>query len=204
MKRNGFNAALHDLRNGTLRFDQFAIEYRENFERWAHYFYDRWPQHHLLVEDLIQEALFETWRAADIWDETRGSSLGAFVRFRVGRKLRVEIERVLGWPKKGAGWTGWGHVNWIDVDESAHRIPGDSDPERRSMVREAASKMPLDVPMMEDVVRGIGVGMSTHTVARRIWDDPMRRIMYDLTSPEQTLKVVRSMVNTAPKILSHR
>lgn len=198
-----WSSALAALRSGDLDFDQFARTHRDRFERWGGYFHARWPQNQLSVEDLAQEAMIECWRAVDIWDPTR-SSLVAFVNFRVGRKLRVELERVLGWPKKSAHWDSWLSAQWIDADESPDLVVAGDDPERRSMVRDAARAIPPEVPMMEDVVRGVGAGMPLPVVAQRLWDDLNRRCMYGLESQDQTLRAVTTMARSAPRFIERK
>lgn len=204
MSRPGFRAELLALRACELDFNTFAAANADRFRKWAaHYFY-RWPQTTLDVEDLAQEGLIEAWRAVDEWDPSRTSDVVRFVEYRVGRKIRVELERVLGWPNKSRGKKA---VRPLSIDaaidamgSSAARIDrgvvaalrapdGRLTAEEREIVREAAHAAPD--ALTADVIAGIGVGMTAPAIARHIHEDDARRARYGLTSYPDALRAVK-------------
>jgi len=189
------------LRAGTLDFDAFARTHEARFRRWAAYYFERWPQRALCVEDLVQEARIEAWRAVDSWDPTRGVALERYVEYQVGRKLRLELERVLGWPKKSRGTKA---VRPISVHTP---IPGEGKTRDTIQDRlEAGALSPEDLAMVEslvarmtdpfevDVLRGVARGMSSAVLATYLYADPERRLAYRLDSVEQTARRVPHVV----------
>lgn len=200
-----FAQDLGALREGRLTFARFAARHGDRFRRWAAYFYERWPQRTLDVEDLVQEALLEAWRAVDTWDPD-GAAIDRYVEYQVGRKLRVELERVLGWPKK-AGARRPGSPEQKPVRPLSMALPGveravealgeeaTSGPFERLVVREAAESAPDD--LTRDVIAGIGSGLSARALAAYLWEDAGRRIRYRLDSREHAVRVVRRAVRQA-------
>ncbi len=183
-----FAVDLQALRDGGLDFDTFATQHAGRFRRWAAHFFARWPQTALDLDDLVQEGLIEAWRAVDAWEPGR-ASLERFVEYRVGRKLRVELERVLGWPKKSRGQKPVRPLSMsVDginrkvtrtmVDES---LPA---PERLELEDTLAA---LDDPLTREVVAGVGLGLSIRAIAARIYADPKRRLAYRLDSDDHAL-----------------
>lgn len=177
------------LRAGSLTFNRFEATHTARFSRWAAHFYNRWPQSALDMDDLVQEGLLEAWRAVDEWDPSKPVKLERFVEYRVGRKLRVELERVLGWPKKSRGQKAVRPESLTKVEVArtvARRLVDTSvTPPDRIELAEVASV--LDDPMARDVVAAVGLGMSIRTAAARIYDDPDRREAYGLKDSNHAL-----------------
>lgn len=202
MSRPGFRAELLALRAGELDFNTFAEANAERFRKWAAHYFHRWPQTALDVEDLAQEGLVAAWRAVDEWDPEKTADVVRFVEYQVGRKIRVELERVLGWPNKSRGKKA---VRPLSIDAAVDRAAAgdDSDPvlgvlrrqddrltaEQREIVREAAAAAPD--ALTRDVIGGIGVGMNAPAIARHIFDDDARRARYGLASYPDALKAVK-------------
>lgn len=192
MRRHaGFAADLEALRSEGLPFGRFAMLHAERFRRWARHYWARWPQRFLDVEDLTQEALLEAWRAVDEFDPERGTALDRFVEYRVGRKLRVELERVLGWPKKSRGTTAPKFYSILESDEPS-APPAVLD--RLHLEQVAAS---FDDDLSREVVAGVGLGLPLRAIAARIWDDPDKRIRYRLDDSDHAVRRVRSVVRRA-------
>lgn len=201
MSRPGFRAELLALRAGELDFNTFAEANADRFRKWASHYFHRWPQTVLDVEDLAQEGLLAAWRAVDEWDPEKADVV-RFVEYQVGRKIRVELERVLGWPNKSRGKKA---VRPLSIDAAVDRAAAgdDSDPvlgvlrrqdgrltaEQREIVRDAAAAAPD--ALTRDVIAGIGVGMNAHAIARHIFDDDARRARYGLASYPDALKAVK-------------
>lgn len=191
-----YSSDLSDLRNGDLTFDNFAKSHKVTFGKWASYFLARWPQSSIDHEDLVQEAMIEAWRAVDAWDPERVplAPLESFVRFRVGRKLRIELERVLGWPKKTRGHEAIRPVSrddsnlakWIDgntwnVDRSI------SQPDRIELVETIGETLKDQPQLLREVTMGVGMGLSFRGVASKLFADQKSREAYEFESSEHAL-----------------
>lgn len=183
-----FAADLQALREGGLGFDTFAARHGGRFRRWAAHFYARWPQTSLDLDDLVQEGLIEAWRAVDAWDPEK-AKLERFVEYRVGRKLRVELERVLGWPKKSRGQKPVRPVSLsleaVERAVSRKLVDATLPPPERLELSEALEA--LDDPLTREVMAGVGLGLSIRAVAARIYADPARRLEYQLDSDDHAL-----------------
>lgn len=195
-----FSNDLAALRAGTLDFDAFARAHEARFRRWASYYFERWPQRILCLDDLVQEARIEAWRAVDSWDPTRGVALERYVEYQVGRKLRLELERVLGWPKKSRG------TKAVRPTSLNATVPGDGRRDTLQDRLESGALSPEDLAMVEslvarmadpferDVLRGVARGMSSAVLATYLYEDPERRLAYRLDSVEQTARRVPHVV----------
>lgn len=202
-----FATDLDRLRAGDLDFDRFAARYRKVFEGWARHYMRQFPaQRALDVNDLVQEALVVAWRAVDTWDPERGPTLLAFVRYAIGRQLRVELERVLGWPKRAGARRPGSSASAPVVPISTHTVlqrSGASQHRHRPLtiqdLIEGREPSPEDHAIVEslaatlpewdaDVLRGIARGMSSRVLATYLYDDPSRRAAYGLESPEQAAR----------------
>lgn len=187
-----YGSDLSDLRNGDLTFDDFAGKYQAKFGKWATHFITRWPQTVIDHEDLVQEALIEAWRAVDAWDPNR-SSLETFVNFRVGRKLRVELERVLGWPKKarhhGIRPISMDDPNWNEIQGSSDQsIPVCMKIELIETIDETLKDEPQ---LLREVTMGVGLGLSFRGVASKLFTDPEAREVYDFESSDHALLMAK-------------
>lgn len=186
---------LEALRAGEMSFDRFATANRGRFRRWAGYFKERWPQRALDLEDLVQEGLLAAWRAVDRFDPTRGVTLERYVEYQVGRAIRNEIDRVLGWPDKRRGHA---PVRPLSLDDDAaarrHVIELDSrevSPEAKLLIAEASDRLrDSGDELAAEVAVGIGLGMSADAVAVHLYDDPSRRIRYRFDSRSDAAKKV--------------
>lgn len=189
-----FSSDLEALRAGSITFNTFARTHDSRFRRWAAYYFERWPQRALCVADLVQEGLLEAWRAVDAWDPTRGVALERFVEYQVGRRLRMELERVLGWPKKSRGTKAVRPISanvpaFANGDTVQDRIEsGALTPEDLATIESAAAA--CKDPFEADVIRGIGRGMSPAVLATYLYEDPDRRVAYRLDSVEHTARRV--------------
>lgn len=194
---------LEALRGGSVSFDAFARKHEARFRRWAAYYFERWPQRALCIDDLVQEARLEAWRAVDAWDPTRGVALERFVEYQVGKRLRLELERVLGWPKKSRGTKAVrpisiqtpinphaGEVGGSTIEDRL--ASGNLGPDDIALVMSIAKKLPdaLD----RDVLMGVARGMNPAVLATYIYDDPERRRAYRLDSVEQTARRIPHVV----------
>ena len=191
---------LLELRAGALTFDTFAARHASRFRRWAGYYIDRFRPPALDREDLVQEALLEAWRSVDTWDSTRGVELSRFVEYRVGRKLRVECERVLGWPDRRRGKRAVRplSLSLVRLDELA----SSSSPLVRLELEE--SLRGVQGGLRRDVVAGVGLGMGLHVVAAHLYDDPEKRARYGFESREDAVRRVRREVRLQAKIEKKR
>ncbi len=197
---------LLELRLGWITFDRFTALHAGRFRRWAGYYFDRFRPHGLDVEDLVQEALLEAWRSVDTWDPTRGSEFGKFielerfVEFRVGRKLRVECERVLGWPDKRRGKRA---VRPLSLSLTRlEELPVASRAVARVELEEALQRVPDG--LRRDAVAGVALGMGLHVVAAHLYDDPEKRDLYGFESPEDAVRQVRREVRRQAKVEKNR
>jgi RNA polymerase sigma factor (sigma-70 family) len=183
----GFSADLQGLRDGTLRFDAFARRHGPVMRRWALWFFARWPQRYLDPDDLVQEALIAAWRAVDSYDPDRGKTLLEYVQWQVGDRIRTELQRVLGWPKKSRGTH---PVRPVDITED-HLLALVQAPraEEIGILRQVAGS--LD-GIERDVVVGVGLGMSIPTVAARLYEDPEAREAYGLRTRRVAGMLARS------------
>lgn len=199
-----FGDDLQALRGGTLSFDAFAQRHANRFRRWAAHFYGRWPTTSLDLEDLVQEGLIEAWRAVDEW-RPDGAPLERFVEFRVGRKLRVELERVLGWPKKSRGQVAVRPLSMSlePVSMAVGALLVDTTLSAPDQIQLAQAVESLKDPMSRDVVAGVGMGMSLRVVASRIYADPDRREAYGLESEDHTLLRVHAAGRRAVRDFVH-
>ncbi len=195
-----YETDLLELRAGVLTFDAFAARHASRFRRWAGYYIDRFRPPSLDPEDLVQEALLEAWRSVDTWDPARGVELSRFVEYRVGRKLRVECERVLGWPDKRRGNKAVRplSLSLVRLEESA-TTPG-------ALARVELEEALLRVPegLRREVVAGVSLGMGLHVVAAHLYDDPEKRTRYGFTSREDAVRKVRREVRQQAKIEKKR
>lgn len=203
-----FAADLLALREGTLDFDRFGATHRERFRRWAAYFFERWPQRALDLEDLVQEALIEAWRSVDAYDPARGVTIDRFVEYRVGSRLRTELQRVLGWPKKSRGTkpvrpvsTSAPSVGRL-VDAESALGPSAFELE---VLRQVTAR--IADPLTREVAIGVGLGMPVRVLASYLYDDPERRILYRFDSIEHATRRVRTAARAAarhPAVVSSR
>lgn len=195
-----YESDLLELRAGALTFDAFAARHASRFRRWAGYYIDRFRPPALDPEDLVQEALLEAWRSVDTWDPARGVELARFVEYRVGRKLRVECERVLGWPDKRRGNKAVRplSLSLVRLEESA-LTPGAL---ARVELEEALLRVPAG--LRREVVTGVSLGMGLHVVAAHLYDDPEKRTRYGFTSREDAVRRVRREVRQQAKIEKKR
>lgn len=213
-----YEADLLELRAGALTFDQFAVAHAARFRRWAGYFIDRWRPPTLEREDLVQEALVEAWRSVDTWDSARGVELPRFVEYRVGRKLRVECERALGWPDKRRGYkpirplslftkVGSHPLNYspssirflsqsshAELEEAFSRVQGAA----RLELEEALARVPGG--LRRDAVAGVALGMPLHVVAAHLFADPGKRVEYGFASREEAVRMVRREIRQQAKV----
>lgn len=195
---------LLELRLGWITFDVFGARHSSRFRRWAGYYFDRFRPPGLDVEDLVQEALLEAWRSVDTWDPTRGTDrfveLDRFVEFRVGRKLRVECERVLGWPDKRRGKRAVRplSLSLAGIEEpatTAHALA-------RVELEETLSRVPGG--LRREAVTGVVLGMSLRVVAAHLYADPTKRVAYGFESREDAVRKVRCEVKQQAKIEKNR
>jgi len=191
-----FDRDLGALRDGALSFDRFAHRHRARFARWAQHFFSRWPQRALDVDDLHQEALLEAWRAVDEWDPAKGVALRRFVEYRVGRKLRVELERVLGWPKKSRGQAA---VRPMSIDASPKVATAvefarrhEAEAEERAALRQVVDEE--TDPLTAQVLAGVGLGMGASAVAAHLWADPEARLAHRFDSQAEARRRVRRVI----------
>lgn len=190
-RSKSFPRDLASLRDGSLGFGEFARRNTNTFRRWAGYFFNRWPQSALDVEDLAQEALIAAWRAVDSWDPSRGCALTRHVEVSVGRHLRQCLRRVLGWPDKRRGHVPVRHVP-LEVEIVDYRdVPGDAIDANRAF---SAWMMQESDPFRRDVVDAVRAGMPSRAVAAHIYSDPERRRVYQLASLSHALRGVRRVV----------
>jgi hypothetical protein len=167
------------LRAGTMSFDAFARLHSRTVRSICDYYYRRFPQQSLDLSDLEQEALLEIWRAVDTWDPDRGIPISKFVGYRMGRRVRCEIERVQGWPKKSRGTK-------APVFAELDQIP---------QFRLNVANLVLDCfpPGIErEIACGLVAGLSVDRVASTIWNE--RREEFGLTSEASTRKITKSLI----------
>lgn len=195
-----FDEDLHRLRAGDIPFDAFSRIHRTSFVRLAHRFMRQWRPVHLEAEDLAQHAMLTAWRSVDIWEDDRGVPLEAFVNYQMGRALRVECERDLGWPSKGRKDRADREPVRPVYDHEILTLVADksTDCERLAIGRAAAE---LFEGLQRDAVAGVVNGAPIKTIAQRAYADPVRREAYGLTTLEKTIRLVRTHVRTAPKII---
>ncbi len=191
---------LLDLRRGELTFDVFTVAHARRFRRWAGYYFDRFRPPSLDVEDLSQEALLEAWRSVDTWDPTRGTELGRFVEYRVGRKLRVECERVLGWPDKRRGKRA---VRPISLSLSRLEEPATAS---RALARVELEEALRRVPhgLRRVAVAGVALGMGLDVVASHLYADREKRAAYGFESRGDAVRKVRREVRIQAKVEKNR
>lgn len=189
-------ADLYALRSGELSFDTFSKKYKTVFENWVGYFYRRYTLHGLDIEDLIQEALIEAWRAVDLWDENR-ASLKKFVCYRVGERIDREIKRSLGWPRKGRSKP----AQQIDLPIAVDNRTTNNSLNQldRLVLLDVLSRLRTDLE--RDVVLGIALGASVRKVAANIYADPQRRLWYRFDSDEHAVRRVRKVVKDVTEYL---
>ena len=183
-----WEADLHALRSGALKFDSFARAHHERFERWARSLMG--ARARLLVslsrDDVVQVMMLTAWRAVDAWDPARRSRKGEpvelrrYVDWQIGKAVQVEMARELGWSRKGV-LTRRAPVRVEDlgalIDRRASVAPT---AERLSDARRrAASLGGLD----GDVASGIVSGLSLEQIATRVYADRPRKFAYRLDSP---------------------
>lgn len=222
MSRPGFRSDLLALRDGSLSFDDFARRHDTRFRKWAAHYFNRWPQTSLDLDDLAQEGIIEAWRAVDSWDPERTADVVRYVEYQVGRKIRVELERVLGWPNRSRGKAA---VRPESIDAAVEVFNRTSkstlvlsvlhgtnarlgvlrgtrrlNAEDRAIVADAAAAAPDAIT--SDVIAAVGLGMSAHTAARHIFEDDDRRICYGLTSFDDALRAVKRAIRREAKRLA--
>lgn len=195
---------LLELRRGELTFDRFVGRHTSRFRRWAGYYFDRFRPPGLDVEDLVQEALLEAWRSVDTWDPAKAGTyapdLSRFVEYRVGRKLRVECERVLGWPDKRRGNKA---VRPLSLSRtSVEELVNDS----RALVRDELGEGLLRVSrgLRREAVAGVSLGMGLRVVAAHLYADPEKRDLYGFESREDAIRKVRQEVKCQAKLEKNR
>lgn len=196
---NKFQCDLRDLRAGTLSFDAFASNHRERFQRWAGYFFERYRPNGLDLDDLVQEALLEAWRAVDIWNSSKGSSIDRFVEYRVGERIDREIRRVRGWPKKGRSNPAVQIDSPFSIEIADNRSIS---PSKRLELERVASTLPSSIE--RDVAVGVGLGASLRVVAAHLYTDPDKRLEHEFDSKDHAIRKVRKAVRTATKKLESR
>lgn len=195
---------LLELAAGLITFDAFAAVHASRFRRWAGYYFDRFRPTGLDVEDLVQEGLLEAWRAVDMWDPAKAGAyapdLPRFVEYRVGRKMRVECERVLGWPDKRRGNKAVRplSLSLLCLEEATT----DSQALARAELSEALLRVPAG--LRREVVAGVGLGMTLHVVAAHLYADPKKRDLYGFESREDAVRRVRREVRRQAKVEKNR
>lgn len=195
---------LDSLRGGSLTFDTFARRHDARFRKWASYYFERWPQRALCIDDLVQEARLEAWRAVDSFDPTRGVTLERYVEYQIGKRLRLELERVLGWPKKSRGTKAVRPVS-LQTPVPTHRgdpehtptimdrlTSNDLSPEDLALATSVAETVPDEFD--RDVIVGVARGMSPAVIASYVYEDPERRLRYRLDSVEHTARMIPGRV----------
>lgn len=165
-------ADLLRLKAGAISFDEFASNRREEYRRWAGYFFERWPQREHDVDDLVQEALVETWRAVDKWEADKGAPIDGYVKMMVGNRLRDVLSRAAHSKCQVV-------PKYVDHEDCYLEVPAVGS--ARLEVERAAEL--LDSELQRDVVVGVGIGMPLREVAARIYDDPDRCERYGFGSP---------------------
>ena len=212
-----FRDSLLALRAGELDFDEFASRHADNFEKMAGHFIVRWNPEYLTVDDLVQEGLLEAWRAVDSWDPTKTPSIVRYVEYQIGKRLRLECERVLGWPRKATekragkdpirsrsferGEQGEETVGFQKRGRAIRCLPALSTtqtPEDAVLGTEATQTF---AGLERDAVAGVVAKAPIKTIAQRIYSDPQRRREYGLSSLDETIRVVRRAIKQAPQKL---
>lgn len=152
-----------------MTFGAFERLHRQHFAQWARWFYDRWPQQTLDLGDLVQEMMIACWRAIDAWDPAKTPDIEKYVKYQVGARARQELERVLGWPRKGRRAA----IRLVPLDD--HEPPA-LNPARS--IHEGAWIVPFLGDLGRDVVGGVLSGFSLDVVAQRLYRDTDRRLRY--------------------------
>lgn len=200
-----FRDDLLSLRDGRLDFDGFGRRHAARFRRWAGYFYNRWPQSILDLEDLIQEGLIEAWRAIDEWDPDKTADPVRFVEFRVGSRITTELQRVLGWPRKATARRKGKDpirplstaVPGVELEVGRKLVEDGSSVTRLLEVGEIVEKVPDD--LTREIATGVAMGMSLEIVAGRLYEDPDRRLAYEFDSFDEAVRKVRRVARRVAK-----
>lgn len=195
---NNFQRDLESLRSGKLSFHTFTLNHRERFYRWSRYFFDRYRPRGIDIDDLVQEALLEAWRAVDSWIPSR-SPIDKFVQYRVGERIDREIKRSTGWPKKDRPKK---PTILYNVDISNIGVEAVVSSLERLELEEVVST--LELPIERDVTTGVGLGAPIRVVAAYLYDDTNRRSKYKFDNRDQAIKKVRSTVKHVTKKLEAR
>lgn len=172
-------ADLIRLRAGTMKFDAFARLHTRTVRSICDYYYRRFPQQSLDLSDLEQEALLEIWRSVDTWDPNRGIPISKYVGYRLGRRVRCEIERVQGWPKKSRGTKAPIFVELEHIPQVSYNV----------------AKLVLDcfpAGIEREIACGLVAGLSVDRVASTIWNE--RREEFGLSSEESTRKITKKLI----------
>jgi hypothetical protein len=101
MSKITLEKALEKFKDGDINFDEYVGLTASIYDKWMSYFTNRYRNHiyYLCAEDLKQEAYLETWRRVDMWDFKK-SPLIDYVKFNVGRRIIIIIEKSLGYPSR--------------------------------------------------------------------------------------------------------
>ena len=217
MNSPDFRASLLALRAGELSFDRFVLRHSSAFRAMAAHFVERWNPDFLTHDDLTQEALLEGWRAVDSWDPEKTADIVRYVEYQVGRKLRVECERVLGWPRKAtakrAGQTAVRPRGFVDGElgeetaregDYARTLPALKTTTTPEDVALGAEVVELFTGLQRDAVAGVIDGAPIRTIAQRVYADKKRRRAYGMQSLDHAIRMVRTAVRQAPKTIDRR
>ncbi len=187
-----FEQDLLSLRAGALGFAVFERRYRERFRRWAGYFFERWPQSQLDIDDLVQEGLIEAWRAVDRWDEAAGPTIARFVEYRVGSCMRGQLRKACGNPDKRRGFKPIRNVTLALAPVQAVDAPQE--------VTDDIDAILGDLDGLErEVVSGVLRGANHAVVAAHLFQDQDRREAYGFRDQGQAVKSVRSTIRKVTK-----
>ena len=194
---NKFQRDLESLREGKLSFHAFTNNHTTRFHKWARYFFERYNPSGIDIDDLVQEALLEAWRAVDSWDPTR-SPIDKFVQYRVGERIDRELKRVKGWPKKGRPEKPQTiYMNEIDYSVLEDKVV--LSPSDRIELEQVVCS--LKTSLEQDVVAGVGLGAPLRVVAAYLYRDSKKREDYKFQDRDQAVRTVRSTIKRVTKDL---
>lgn len=191
-----FGTALRALRDGVMGFDQFLVDHRWWFVRWASSEITRWPPNHLTVDDLVQDGLVECWRSVEYWDPDRGMGLASFVKVRVIQRLRKVLVAVSGNPRPGLTVPMRPVRMSAEMEADYERCYG-KDSTDRVEVAEVLNR--CESGIVRDSAVGVVLGMDSAAIAAHLYLDVDRRLEYRFDSMRQARQKVRRAIDCATR-----
>jgi DNA-directed RNA polymerase specialized sigma24 family protein len=195
-----FSKDLLRLYDGSIQFEEFVKlnkKYVFTIVNNLYSMYKAKVRYSLDVEDLLQEALLEVWRAVDLWIEEKGKALSSYVIARIKTRIDNCIKKSLGWPRKDRPPVAIRAFSYETASEDGY-LPFNLYVTDKALSFDVLNinKVLCKVPdgINKDVFIGVYNGLDSETISKMMYADDDRRRCYEFRSSGEALKGVKKSV----------